>query len=107
MIPYGIKELQSGFWSPLQVMSCMFRALVYCMYVYNVQFSQLFHTSLVFVSECNTQSHTAVWSPVSPGGSTTTVWRGFQRVFLMLLCNSKKCQSVTSECAKEFVLGKF
>ena len=39
-------------------MSCMLRPLVYCMYMYNVQIS---HTSLVFVSECNTQSHTAVW----------------------------------------------
>jgi len=58
MIPYGIKELQSGFWFPLQVMSYMLRPLVYCMYMYNVQIS---HTSLVFESECNTQSHTAVW----------------------------------------------
>jgi len=48
MIPYGIKEvLQSGFWFPLQVMSCMLRPRVYCIYMY-------FHTCLVFVSEWNT-----------------------------------------------------
>jgi len=58
MIPYGIEELQSGFWFPLQVMSCMLRSPVYFMYMYNVQIS---HTSLVFVSEYNTRSHAAVW----------------------------------------------
>ena len=36
------------------LMPCMLRPPVYCMYKYNVQIS---HTSLVFVSECNTQSH--------------------------------------------------
>jgi len=36
------------------------RAPVFHMSMYNVQFSQLLHTSLVFLSECNTQSHTAV-----------------------------------------------
>jgi len=35
-------------------MPCMLRSHVYCMYMYNVQ---ICHTSLVLVSECNTQSH--------------------------------------------------
>ena len=40
------------------LMPCILRPLVYCMYMYNLHIS---HTSLVFVSECSTQSHTAVW----------------------------------------------
>jgi len=49
-----------------------------CMYTYNVQ---IYHTSLVFVSECNTQSHTAVWFPASPGGSPATAGQSFLMVF--------------------------
>jgi len=52
---YGITELQSGGWFADALHA---QAPVYCMYMYNVQISP---TSLVFVSECNTHSHTAVW----------------------------------------------
>ena len=69
MMPHGITELQSGVWFALHAMPCMLRPPVYCMYMYNVQ---IFHTSLVFVSERSTQSHTAVCFPASPGDSTTT-----------------------------------
>ena len=39
----------------------MLRPPVVYIYVYNVQISHFLHTSLVFVSECNTQSHAAIW----------------------------------------------
>jgi len=81
MMPYGITELQSGFWFASLLMPCMLRPPVYCMYRYNVHIS---YTSLVFVSECNTQSHTAVWFPASPGGSTATTWQSFLMVFWVL-----------------------
>jgi len=63
----------------------------YCMYVYNVQIS---HTSLVFVSECNTQSHTAVWFPASPVGSSTTAWQSFLMVFWVLPPNFIPCKCI-------------
>ena len=52
MMPHGITELQLGFWFALHVMPCIPTLPVYCMFMYDVQIS---HTSLVFVSECNTQ----------------------------------------------------
>jgi len=68
MRPYGITLLQTGFWFALQLVSCMLESPVFCIYLYYVQLS---HASLVFESECNTLSHTAV-NLVSPGPSATT-----------------------------------
>jgi len=58
----------------------------------------VYTTSLVFVSECCTHSHTAVRFSASSGGLTETGWQSFQMVFWVLLPNSKPCKSVTLEC---------
>jgi len=89
MMPHGITELHSGFWFALHVMRCIPTPPVYCMSLYNVQIS---HTCLVFVSECSTQSHTAVWFPASLGGSTTTAWQSFLMVFWVLPPNLQTCK---------------
>jgi len=69
MMPYGITGLQSFIWFALQLVPCMLGSPESCMQMYNVQFS---HTSLVFVSECNSVSTCCLVS-ASPDGSTTTV----------------------------------
>ena len=69
IIPYAYKDIENcdAAWHhrvTIRFLVCITcdalhtHAPVYCMYMYNVQIS---HTSLVFVSECSTQSHTAVW----------------------------------------------